>query len=310
MKRVLIRCDASKSIGLGHVVRTTALAKIFNQKGFETIFAMKLSLGIEFVQKQGFKVEKFKDEYSYSQWIKNIIQNKDFDIFIGDIRDGFPSELISFMKDKGILSVAIDEPSDYATLCDLCFFPPHSKIDEKDYNGRVFKGFKYVVLREEFYNTFEKKRNILTNILVMMGGTDANNLSSKVVRHLCQNKEEFNLKVISNIHIEKEEFKGLRNIEYYDFVDNFEEFLNDIDFAVVTFGVSSYELLMKKIPAIHICITDDHQSASQMFEKEGYAKSYSLDEIGKLENFTFSDLKIERKLPENRVIKEILNANI
>jgi spore coat polysaccharide biosynthesis protein SpsF len=41
--------------------------------------------------------------------------------------------------------------------------------------------------------------------------------------------------------------------------------------AVVSFGVSAYELAACGVPAAHLCMTDDHARSSSAFEKAGIA---------------------------------------
>jgi hypothetical protein len=44
-----------------------------------------------------------------------------------------------------------------------------------------------------------------------------------------------------------------------------------------------------QIPAIHICLDDDHWEASEYFEKNGFAKRYMMDDVGiKNEDFQFN----------------------
>ncbi len=61
------------------------------------------------------------------------------------------------MKNKNILTVAIDEPSDYAKECVYMFLSTKALIiDKTKYKGKVYQGLEYVILRPEFYEKFEK----------------------------------------------------------------------------------------------------------------------------------------------------------
>jgi spore coat polysaccharide biosynthesis predicted glycosyltransferase SpsG len=86
-------------------------------------------------------------------------------------------------------------------------------------------------------------------------------------------------------------------------------FLSDIDFAVVAFGTSAYELIAMQIPAIHICLDDDHWEASEYFEKNGFAKRYMMDSV----DIKSKDLKIKFKTPwhlKESIADKILNNNL
>jgi len=308
VKNILIRCDASKSIGLGHITRCLVLAKEFQKKNCTVYFAMKnYQLGIE--KKEKFPIILFDEDLSYNDWILKIVNEQNIDIFIGDIRDGLPTKTIKTLKRKKVLTVAIDEPSEYAKECDMCFYPPHANIDETLYKGKIFKGFEYVILRDEFYKQYEKKEHKIPNILVMMGGTDAHNLTYKIVKQLTDLEEKMNIMTIVNKnHPDYDKIKNIdEKISIYSDIKNMAEFLSEIDFGVLSFGVSAYELLMMQIPAIHICLDEEHWSASSIFEKLEYAKRYSKDRL----HIKASDLKITYKISEHfsrgKVVEAILD---
>lgn len=310
MKNILIRCDASKSIGLGHVTRCLVLARGFQKRGYNVHFAMKnYSIGIDKIKKEKFPIMPYDKNVPYHDWILKSVDMNNIDIFIGDVRDGLPIKTIRILKNMGILTVAIDEPSEYAKECDICFYPPHANIDKKLYKGEVFQGFEYVILRDEFYGQYDKKKHDIPNILVMMGGTDAYNLTYKIVKQLIGLQDKINIRVIiDKKHSDYYKIKHIdKQVDVYSNVRNMADFLSEIDLGIITFGMSAYELLAMKIPSIHICLNEDHWSASGMFEKLGYAKRYKKDKISiseiELKNFQ----KPYTKLFNDRTVQTILS---
>ncbi|MBV5278282.1 MAG: hypothetical protein J0647_04490, partial [Campylobacteraceae bacterium] len=255
-KTILIRCDGYKEIGLGHVVRCLVLAKQLRDLGHKVIFATQnKNPGFQKIQEENFEITPIdKLDFSYQPWIEHLLSKIKIDTFIGDVRDGLPREVIQYMKQNHILTIAIDEPSDYAKECDLCFYPPHAEIDTLAYQGKVYQGFEYVILREEFYKPFIKIKNEIPNVLVMMGGTDAYNLSYKIVEKLYNFGKNIKLLVIlEKNHSDYQKIENLgKNIKIYSDIKNMGKFLSRIDFAVINFGVSAYEMLAMNIPAIHI----------------------------------------------------------
>ena len=311
-KNILIRCDASPTIGFGHITRCLVLANDFRDQGHKVYFAMKNHpLGIAKAKENNFDVFiASENNFYYDNWIQEIADDKKIDIFIGDIRDGLPIETIETLKQKNILTVAIDEPSEYRKACDLCFYPPVPQVDElnwEGFEGKIYKGFEYVILRPEFYKSYEKVQNIIPNLLVMMGGTDACNLTLEIVKHLLKTRTLFNLSVvIKTDHKDYNTIKSLSpHIKIFSDITNMAEFLNGIDFAVITFGMSAYELLIMKIPAVHICLDEDHWKSSEMFMKNNYATRYMSSQIN---NISYpNDLHvIQDNIPKNIIIDTIL----
>lgn len=315
MKNILIRCDASKDIGLGHVVRCLVIAKQLKKCGFKIIFAMKEELGIQKVTEKNFDIEVASKE-DYKIWIKKVAKKNSIDIFIGDIRDGLPISLIVDLKDMNILTVAIDEPSKYAKQCDLVFFSPHVDIDKSIYKGKVYKGLEYIPLREEFYEPVEKTKNIIPNILIMLGGTDAKNFTFDVVKKIIDTTFKVKLKIVlpKNHRDYKKIKKFNKNIELFSNIDNMAKFLKNIDFSIITFGMSAYEMLFSGIKSIHICLNEDHKNASSWFSYNKYAISVSP------ENFTFNSdiinykksdvfLKSKKSLLIQKICEELNEKN-
>lgn len=311
-KNILFRCDASKEIGLGHIIRCLVLANQFRDNGNKVFFAIK---NYE-IAKEKIKEQKFgiliadENNFDYFEWMKNIVEVKKINIFIGDVRDGFPVELITFMKNKSILTVAIDEPSEYAKECDLCFYPPHAKIDKTLYKGKVYQGLEYVILRPEFYKKYEKKKNDIPNILVMMGGTDSNDLTEEILKILEKKENNFNISVITDKRNKKYydlvslKEESTKSINIFSNIDNMSIFLNDIDFGIITFGMSAYELLYKNIPSLHICLNTDHSNASKFFSVNNYAKSIEKKSLI-IDDYIFKKEMLNSIIVESQILNRI-----
>lgn len=304
-KNILIRCDASKEIGLGHITRCLVLANELRDDKNRVYFAIKnYEIAIEKIKEQQFDMIVADDNFDYFKWIEDIIEQQKIDIFIGDIRDGFPIELISYMKNKNILTVAIDEPSEYSKECDLCFYPPHASIDKSKYKGKIYQGLEYVILRDEFYKEYEKKKNDIPNILVMMGGTDAYNLTLPVIKKIDTYKEDFEISVIlSKKHKDIDllnQFIKVSNhkVTLYNKIENMASFLDNIDFAISQFGTIAYEYLIKNIPAIYIYNDKEKFDSYKYFINSYYAFVDSIDNINvdKLLNLSYKKIEFDCRI--------------
>ncbi len=316
MYNILIRCDASKEVGLGHITRCIVLANKFRDDRNRVYFAIRnYEIAIEKLKEQRFDMLIADDDFNYFNWIEDIIEQQKIDIFIGDIRDGFPIDLIFYMKNKNILTIAIDEPSEYAKECDLCFYPPHSNIDKSKYKGKVFQGLEYVILRDEFYKEYEKKKNIIPNILVMMGGTDAYNLTFPLIKQIDKFKEKFEISVILSVRHRDinllNKFIKISNhkISVYNKVEGMGTFLNSIDFAISQFGTVTYEYLIKNIPAIYIYNDKEELNVYTYFINNSYAFVNNIDNINidKLLNSSYKNIEFNCKIFE--VINNYIRRN-
>ncbi len=288
---ILIRCDASVEIGLGHVTRCLVLAQSFKDKGHQVFFAMKNhALGINKVTEQGFKVHIAPTPFNYDHWLLTLSSQLKVNVFIGDVRDGLPINTIMQLKAQKILTVAIDEPSDYRKACDLCFYPPHAQLDNLDwcgFTGKIKQGLEYVLLRPEFYQKHKKVKNEKPNILVMMGGTDPNNLTLTIVRQLLTLVNEIDITVvIPPNHPDYCVIKNsAENVSIKSNITNMADFLTHIDFGIIAFGVTAYELLTMQIPALHICLNNNHWQSSEFFKKNKFAQRIMKSDINNMNAF-------------------------
>lgn len=315
---ILIRCDASVKIGLGHVTRCLVLANEFRNKGHSVFFAVRDNqLGINKVKEQGFQYFLPPSPFNYHQWLTTLSAELNINIFIGDIRDGLPIIVINTLKKANIITVAIDEPSDYRKACDLCFYPPHAQLAPLDwtgFKGKIKQGLEYVLLRPEFYsNTARALPNKkIKNVLIMLGGTDPMNLTLPVVKKLKNNKIINLHTIIANDHPDKEAIIKTK-VKVHFTVKHMHQFLQNIDYAIISFGVSAYELIALGIPSTHILLNEDHEAATKYFVKAGLASSLRANEITdeqKLINYSLSvkPKEITKCQVAMKILKEVSNA--
>lgn len=308
---ILIRCDASIDIGLGHVTRCLALAKQFKESGHHVFFAIKdYDLGIKSIKEQGFAVNIAPTNFNYTKWLLILAKELSINIFIGDVRDDLPIKAIIQLKKKNILTVAIDEPSDYRRACDLCFYPPHAQLEKLDWNGftgQIKQGFEYVLLRPEFHSDHLNLNKKQQNILIMMGGTDPSNLTIPVVQHIINLKPTSVISVI--INKDNNDYITLKsmgkNVHVYSQIENMAEFLLNITYGVISFGTSAYELLSLGISATHICLNNDHWEANLFFRKNEFAQGIMIDSFN-VQSLNIPDEPQQTKIIESFKKKAIL----
>jgi len=179
---ILFRCDASVKIGIGHVVRCLALADYLKENyDCNILFAMRnCELQIDILKKSYRIIEPKHKSFIYVKWLSECIFNTKSDILILDVRDGLTRKELNLIKIKtGVKIVTFDDPEDKRLESDLAFYPPVPQFRElnwKEYKGKLYVGWDYVLLRTEFNRKYAKPKNIIPNILLTMGGTDGNNM--------------------------------------------------------------------------------------------------------------------------------------
>jgi len=186
-KQIYFRVDGNHKIGLGHIVRTFALAQILKEHYSIQFYCKEIpdKLENEIIEK-GFSVLKICNEEQFFSQIRTnqiaVIDGYEFD-----------TDYMKLLKSKGVKLVVIDD------LCNMHYYADliinHSPSAEKDkYNAlpntKYALGVEYALLREGFLLQAPKPRIIkkVSNVIVCYGGADSQNYTYETLKILLQFK--------------------------------------------------------------------------------------------------------------------------
>lgn len=302
MKKIIIRCDGDPQLGLGHVYRCIALAGEFRKAHkCEIVFAViKGKEGIALINKARFFIEKKPFNFKESKWLDYIIKRHCPDAIVFDIRTSLSFKFLEGWRKLGILIVTMDDLSRRRLASDLAFYPPVPQIKKlswKGFTGELYSGWEWVIIRKEFVKNYHKVSNKIPKLLITMGGSDPQGMTLKVVKALDKLNESFNVVVVlgSAFQYQKELYRVLTTCKHHvdvcKNVQNMAKLMSQSDLAVASFGVTAYELAAMGVPAIYICLTEDHAESASLFKEEGIAIS-----IGEFTKVT--DLQIAEKVKQ------------
>ena len=287
---ILFRCDGSPEIGLGHITRCLALAdELHDVHNCRITFAMRKGpLGIQMVEEKGYNViipQENGQSFDYGKWLNDCVRKVDARAIVFDVRDGLTRSVVKELRNDGILIITIDDPEDKRLEADLAFYPPVPQVKQIDwtgFTGKFYVGWEWVILRKAFaQNTNIQKRksafsiqNSKFKLLITMGGSDPQDMTIKAVEALELLDEDFEAVVVLGAGFQhKEELDNLLSNSKHHFdvrenVQNMAELMSQSDLAIASFGVTAYELAAMGVPAIYLCLTEDHaESASALVEK-------------------------------------------
>ncbi|TDK64134.1 UDP-2,4-diacetamido-2,4,6-trideoxy-beta-L-altropyranose hydrolase [Bacillus salipaludis] len=259
-KKIVLRVDGYKEIGLGHIFRTLSIAN--NIIDHEVVFLMceKHDLGIRLVKEQNFNVVTFIDNP-----VDEIIRLGP-DIVINDILDT-SKDYIQSLKNLGIKVFNFEDLGDGAEYADGVFnaLYPGDVPFENFYTGE-----KYYISRNEFVNTNIKEiKKEVKNILITFGGTDPNNLTLKTLKSICNLNENFDITIILGpgyLHFDElnEEVKKIkRRINIYKTVKNMADHMYNSDIIFSSAGRTMYEIAMIGTPSI--IIAQNYREVTHLF---------------------------------------------
>lgn len=276
-KKVFIRADGSARIGLGHIMRCISLAHMLRDDFSIHFFAIEIpdSLKNEILQ-NGWNITEIAKESDFS----NVLTGNEIVVLDGY---QFDSDYQKEIKKKGSKLVCIDDFHDQYFYADIVI--NHAPgLTEDEYQSESYTkyllGPEYALLRPEFLNGHpdEKKRNIETvkNIFVCFGGSDAKNLTTKVLSWIPSNGHSVTT-VLGNTFSHQEELKKVVD-ERQDLeiivknslsAKEMKLELERADLAIVPASGILFEVISTGLPAISGYYIDNQQGIYNGFKRLG-----------------------------------------
>lgn len=323
---ILIRVDASQTIGLGHLMRCITIANYFQLKNICVLFITKSAKIKKRILEEGFELVLIPFNALIEEELKiieNIVMEKQVRAMLLDINN-FTSfdNLDSYdfylqqLKKLSLFLISFEDPHNCVHSADIIIIPyiDSEKLEiRKKEDVKYLLGIKYFVLRSEFLAvppTIIKRK--VKNILITMGGCDSNNITMKVLRSLSNSGLKLHLTiVISELFKETEtdiekvlhNFKGsyliLKNIK------NMAQIMSDSDIAIINSGLTKYEAVSLGLPCVVISNNDYHSELMNDFNKYnvilhlGTVEKVKSNQISGAINFLSRDFKKRLQMAAN-----------
>jgi UDP-2,4-diacetamido-2,4,6-trideoxy-beta-L-altropyranose hydrolase len=265
--KVILRADGNSEIGLGHVIRSLALAEMLKED-FDCIFATRFLT--DYINTEASKVCK--------EIIKLPESDEHFNTFLSLLSSNeivvldnyfYRTEYQQTIKDKGCKLVCIDDIHDTHFVADVVINHaggiPKNSYSIAPYTS-LFLGPDYALLRPEFLN--KTKKNNASTLLICLGGADKENITLKILKlledkqfllHKCYviigdafqyEKDLVNFKQSSKLNIEI--FKNLS-------AQQMANIMSECRYAICPPSTVAYEYLSKRGGELYLKIIADNQ---------------------------------------------------
>lgn len=247
--KAAVYANGSDKIGMGHIIRTMAIAEMLklNSVEVEYICTSSSESSLKFVSNKNYNVlHELPSEKRYSFIIVDSY----------DIKSA--EELLNFYK----IAEKVIYIDDLNKLCayDIDILINYSVDAETlNYRGKAIKllGSKYTPLRRQFSDiVYKEPDKEAQNVLITMGAADEFNYTEYILKKLLQYYPTLNYRVVlgmTNKH--KEKIKNMficSNVEFYMNVENMASLMQNSDIAISAGGSTIYELCTCSIPTIAV----------------------------------------------------------
>jgi spore coat polysaccharide biosynthesis predicted glycosyltransferase SpsG len=303
---IIIRADGSLNIGLGHIYRCLTISEYFNNNFTD--------IKIHFITQSSHEViNKLLKNYecivpTEKHKVEELVKNSD--IFISDILNTSNIYTSRIKQINPLIRVVcIDNNNELKTIssADVVFNANvFNKSDLKIGNTYYYNGPDYMILREYFFSNSLRRSNIdVKNIFVSFGGSDEKGFTLNVLDALKSMKTSFQINVIIGPmfqYLEKLEnmVKEDDRIKIIQEPDNICKLMNSADLAIVSGGITLYEISSLGVPPIVI-----PQARHQFYIASEFTKNGACVNLGF--NPSSEDIKtnIEKLIYDTKLRKKL-----
>ncbi|WP_241559141.1 UDP-2,4-diacetamido-2,4,6-trideoxy-beta-L-altropyranose hydrolase [Chitinophaga barathri] len=202
--KILFRCDGSQQIGLGHVVRSCALAMMLGEKFECSFFIRDPSPALSrYIKEAGFALTSLPGtviEEEAAAWAEHLEGDEIL------VLDGyaFNTRYQQLLKTKGNKIVCIDDIHAYKFVADIVI--NHAPgVDESMYSlsegGKLFTGPQFALIRKSFLQQAlnGKKKGTDDTIFVCLGGADPSNTTLSVIQNIYTRAQHLTRNITVNL---------------------------------------------------------------------------------------------------------------
>ncbi len=260
-KNIAMIVDANDEIGTAHIDRCISLASKLVFHNILFLVKENHQLAINTLDKLNYSFKTYED---YPE-LFDILNKFNSQIIVNDILDT-SEEYILTLKEQDYFVVNFEDLGVGMQHADVVFddLYEHDMSEEN-----VYTGYKYFVLKDEFYYQPSKIiKNEVNKVLINFRGNDQQNLTEMVIDSILSTNYEGRIDVIVGVGyndleglISKYESNPL--IQIYQNVSNVSEFMFNSDLIFTSNNKSLYEICSIGVPTI--VISQNDREASHTF---------------------------------------------
>lgn len=301
VETLIIRADASREIGTGHVMRCLALAQAWRKLGGQTHF---VCASIPEKLQERLKTESFgvahiskpANSHEDAEFTADLARSVNATWVVVDgyhFTDNYRDALTSY----GFAVCAIDDFGDVQRagliVNQNLFASPRMYNDGKDTSSVRLLGSRYTLLRQEFTNAFPRERQYgCPNVLVTCGGTDPTNSTEKVLRGLARTNDPF-LNVVAVVGAGNPNLTQLReltaqlpiSIQLEVNTPRMMQLMQQADIAIAAAGTTCWELAYMGVPVLALITAENQIQVAESIEEHGIGTN-----LGRVHELSESDI--------------------
>lgn len=287
-KRILIRADASETIGTGHIMRCLVLAGKLKKHGYELLFLTRSLRGNldQKIKDSGFGCLSIAsvDRAEESRAVSKLLKEYAAALLVIDHYEIDRAYEEQVKMETGVPIMVFDDTYE-SHACDI-LLNQNIHADLSRYNGLIpqscqaFCGLSYALIREEFYQAKNNGQAVDTSaytVLVTLGGADADNVTLQVLKALEGVADPLHLQVVLgavNPHIDSiRAYAEASNHRVEVIVDTSDMagLMKGADMAITAAGSTTIEALYMGLPSLVVILAANQEPIANFLREKNLA---------------------------------------
>jgi len=295
--RYVLRADASRAIGAGHVMRSSSVAEELIHRGKDVIFVGKIS-DLDWVEE---RINSMGFTHIYENSME-FSSEPDSDVLIIDsyeidVSDGFIS------PEKWLHIVAIVDDLTPAYSCNLRIHPGLDPAWTGNSKTPILAGPKYIPFRSSlshYLNVSSSERHTL-RIAVVAGGSDPFKLVSEIARILSRIQVQFEVYLFARDNFDPQLDA---RFSYVELGNQLDVATRNVDLVITTASTSSLEFLARGLCVGVIRAIDNQQQNYTMLGELGVAAQLGFRNLEN--NWEFDEQKIYSLVSSTELRRDLI----
>lgn len=272
-RKVAIRADGGKAMGLGHIMRTLPIAQSLRTRGCDVLYICSNDEPLSLLQERGLECLVVDDGYGRFKTSEDVVrlfvENEQLDfVFV----DSFEANndyfkmiskncLVGTMGYRRRFSSSLDLIVSYLDSTDMRWY--ESQFDKN--KTRVLLGSSYVPLRCEFRHREEQPLvQCARSLFLSVGGADEGNLTGLLLKTLLADSfwKNADIHVVIGMSFRhasdlKRCFSGHSRVCLHENVQDMASLMSKCELAITAAGYTVFELAACRVPMVAFSLSED-----------------------------------------------------
>lgn len=282
----LILCNGGGKFGFGHVKRMANLAcALRDREGISSTFCVAgTSDALNPIRAADFETQRMRGA-GIAAAAEAFQRAHPSQILLCDLREGLSRDELDALRRDVPLVAAIDDTSERRLTADVAYYQPVPQAEQLDWTGSHCQrriGWEWTLLGLSKVAAPLRSTIARPTLLVTMGGNDPLRLTLAAAQALAKLDPVFRARfvigqgVTDGARLAKAIVALAPHFETVEGASDLSTEYAACDLALSAFGVTASELAAFGVPALYLCLTEDHAQSASAFERAGMGISLGL----------------------------------